>query len=689
MGSERWVPEAPLKTQELRVHGVGGAHGPRMLGYDSPHDVVVVGEGIGGTSVLARRGDRTVESYDWGDLTSGTGSKPFWVFLLPFTLINLAGWMHPPDGRASPRLVAAIRVLVHVLSALLTATYVFTFGIIFVDLMGYQWTARLAAKAGATEAMTVATEQKVGVALGLLALLGVVVALVYTAGASQRAFEKQPLSPLQGMARPKGTPWTSGERLDSQGFFFHPEAARARFRIHVGIAGLCFAMVCVFAFIRLTDGAYHSQLRIHHLLTASSGIAYVAVGLLWLTSLGARRRKGERWTRSGPAIAATLAFALVNAVVCGTILLLIKQLNRWPKRPDTAPDLVAGPEVNLVDVWGGLAIGFGLAAIALGIVVIFFPRASIDDVTTERGSGPGCQVDGLPGSMRRSVARSRYFSVLARRGGLVAVTLAFSIYLVGVVAVASRVRWEWFPGLPEPGDTGRPLYQVGAYVLPFLALLVVQVVRKGREGARTFASTLWDVFTFWPRRFSPLAVRPYSERAMPELQGRILHHTHDKEEPCPLVMSVHSQGSVLAFAALSPLSAQQLQRVGLVTYGCPLSTIYAMFFPAYFGPDQVTALRDKLRPPAPGLVGWRNFYRRTDPIGGPVFADTSTPEQDTELPDPFPGPAADLGDTTPPLERDAAPWLRVAGHSHYMQEPVLKDWLRRVRLALDRSDGGP
>ena len=107
--------------------------------------------------------------------------------------------------------------------------------------------------------------------------------------------------------------------------------------------------------------------------------------------------------------------------------------------------------------------------------------------------------------------------------------------------------------------------------------------------------------------------------------------------------------------------------------------------PRLLRPRAGDPLRDKLQPSAPGLVGWRNFYRRTDPIGGPVFADTSTPDQDTEVPDPFPGPASDLGDTTPPLERDAAPWLRVAGHSHYMQEPVLKDWLRRVRLALDQS----
>jgi hypothetical protein len=107
-----------------------------------------------------------------------------------------------------------------------------------------------------------------------------------------------------------------------------------------------------------------------------------------------------------------------------------------------------------------------------------------------------------------------------------------------------------------------------------------------------------------------------------------------------------------------------------------------MFFPAYFNAEEVAALRDKLPAPA-SLAGWRNFYRRTDPIGGPIFADTSTPENDTEVPDPFPGPADDMADATPPLERDAPPWLRVSGHSYYMQEPALKAWLRDVRSALD------
>jgi hypothetical protein len=654
-----------------------------MLGFDSKQDIVIVGEGVGGTAVFARRNDPSVESYDWGDLTSGTGSKPFWVFLLPFTLINLAGWMHPPESRTAPWATTSIRGLVHLLSGLLTSMYVLTFGIILVDIAGYQWTRRLA-----DSAEEIVWQQKVGVAVGLLALLGVVGALVYTAGTSQTQFEQQPLSPLQDMDRPADEPWKPGERLSWQGFFFHPLAARRRFRAHLLIAIVCWLLVGGLAVYRTLINPYDeydTALDLHDLHTVCSGIAYVAVALLWMTSSTATRLAGERWTRAGLEIPATLAFGLVNAVVSGTILLLTKQLNKLPSKPANPTALMPGPEVNLVDVWGGLSLGFLAAAAVLGAIVVFRPPARTDDVQPDRSSGPGCEVDGLPRSMRKPLARARFLAILAKRGWVVALLVALAIYLVGLFSVAFRVDWKWFPDLGPPSDQNAPLYQIGAYVLPALALVLFQLVRKGRKGARTFASTLWDVFTFWPRRFSPLAVRPYSERAVPELQGRILHHTKNKKEPCPLVLAVHSQGSVLAFAALSPLSAEQLQRVALVTYGSPISSIYAMFFPAYFGKEEVVALRDKLPKLPGGLAGWRNFYRRTDPIGGPVFADTDTPAHDTEVLDPFRGPAADLADSTPPRERDAAPWLRVSGHSYYEQEPALKEWVRGVRSALDQS----
>jgi hypothetical protein len=266
---------------------------------------------------------------------------------------------------------------------------------------------------------------------------------------------------------------------------------------------------------------------------------------------------------------------------------------------------------------------------------------------------------------------------LVQKGGAIAFFVAFIFYAVWTMAVTVRIGWTGLPELHSPTNTAAPLYRVGAYAVPVISLLLVQFVRKRNPGARTFASAMWDLFTFMPRRFSPFAVGPDPERSVPELQGRILDHTVDSPTPRPLVLGVHGQASVLAFAALSPMTAEQVKRIALVTYGCPISTIYGQFLPAYFGPDQIALLRDKLVVSEDGLVGWRNFYRRTDPIGGPVFAETTTPENDTELADPFPGPVVDVA-------RDPPAWVRVSGHQHYTDEPKVREWLKRARTLLDR-----
>jgi hypothetical protein len=88
-----------VKFRELRIHGVGGSPGEKLLGVSGPDAAVVVGEGID-TVFLARRGEARrdeppVEGYDWGGLTSGSVWQPLWVLLLPFTLVNVAGWGQP------------------------------------------------------------------------------------------------------------------------------------------------------------------------------------------------------------------------------------------------------------------------------------------------------------------------------------------------------------------------------------------------------------------------------------------------------------------------------------------------------------------------------------------------------------------------------------------------------------------
>lgn len=79
-----------------------------------------------------------------------------------------------------------------------------------------------------------------------------------------------------------------------------------------------------------------------------------------------------------------------------------------------------------------------------------------------------------------------------------------------------------------------------------------------------------------------------------------------------LVISGHSQGSVLAAAAVWQLPARTRRRVALLTYGSPLERLYGRWFPAYFGPDCLDGLHRE-------VPCWRNLWRATDPIGGWVL----------------------------------------------------------------------
>ena len=672
-------------ASELRVHGVGGSHGPRMLGFESADDIVVVGEGGGGTSVFARHGDRSVESYDWGDLTSGSGTRALWVLLLPFTLVNVAGWTHPPVDRTSLRKVKWVRRWVHALSALLTATYVITLGTVVVDLVGWRWVRRFSlptddARYLAGTLPSTLTAQRVGMFVGLGVLLLVILVVVKVAGNSQYGFEDRAPGAPTGRGLTGREPWGDEERLDGPGFFFHPRSASDRLRAHKVVLYLTWAVVCgwsVFHAYRFSGGP-RTRLDVDGLNGYTSVAAVVAILALGAISWRNGRQPGERWVRCAPAIAVILGFAVLNAVSSGTHLLLLTRLNDWPKRPALAA-MAAGPEVALADVWAALTLGLVVAAAVFLVARRLTPPADV----TPRHSPPGHPLDGADSALRQAIAENRFLARWTHRCGGVALAVAVTL----LVTYTGVVGWRGFLHrggpfatslpVPTPAQLKGVLFRLGAYVLPFLVLFLVRLVSKSYRGARTIASTLWDVLTFWPRRFSPLAVRPYAERAVPELRGRIAYHVEERGHP--LVVSAHSQGSILSFAALAPLPPAALGRVGFVTYGSPVTTIFATFFPAYFGTAEVERLRRQLAVPGGDLLGWRNFYRLTDPIGGPVFL-SDTGSADCELPDPFDGSAEGFDSpTTPPLERDLQPWVRIGGHSHYERDPRLKRYVHDLR----------
>ncbi|MDQ4068598.1 MAG: alpha/beta hydrolase, partial [Actinomycetota bacterium] len=220
------------------------------------------------------------------------------------------------------------------------------------------------------------------------------------------------------------------------------------------------------------------------------------------------------------------------------------------------------------------------------------------------------------------------------------------------------------------------LRTVGEWVLPFAAVgssLLIRLALRN-SGARRNVGNLWDVMTFFPRRFHPFAVRPYAERAVPRLQR------HIEAQPGPVLVSAHSQGTVLAFAALRGLAGRPvLRRVALVTYGSPLSRLHARFFPHYFNADEFKALHDE-------LWAWRNFYRYTDHIGQKVFDEVAdAAADDVVLADPAVAPPADDGSD---LEPDPDPRRIVAGHNDYRRERDLKTWVRSTKERLEAEAPG-
>ncbi|MEV7616223.1 hypothetical protein [Streptomyces sp. NPDC089799] len=225
----------------------------------------------------------------------------------------------------------------------------------------------------------------------------------------------------------------------------------------------------------------------------------------------------------------------------------------------------------------------------------------------------------------------------------------------------------------------------GSWLIGFGFLLFVTWGRRAYRdaSARRTIGILWDVGTFWPRAAHPFAPPCYAERAVPDLTWRITSWT--ARTGGHLVLSGHSQGSVLAAAAVWQLPPAVRRRVALLTHGSPLARLYGRWFPAYFGPADLAALHRE-------VDCWRNLWRATDPIGGPVLSGTGERGRG-----PGEGPAregVDRGPLADPLaygrtELHPLP-APILGHSDYPADPVFaaeRTALLR-RLAVREGAGG-
>ncbi|MFE6774235.1 hypothetical protein ACFVFD_35175 [Streptomyces fimicarius] len=391
----------------------------------------------------------------------------------------------------------------------------------------------------------------------------------------------------------------------------------------------------------------------------------VLVVVLAMVARGLYRRTPEPRTilygLGGPAVA-MLACALGGVMTGG----VAQRVADWLDGSGT-PGMghgtdIAGPPVLLS--WQASVIPVLLLLLLVPVLVLVVRTAR-----AARRLGPVIEAEYAPeapdAGRTRRIARIRATAALTDSAPWIVGVVSAATLLLGAGAIAGSWRSDEVPG--RAADGSGPLLEsfaeaaqsTGSWLIGFGFILFVAGGRRAYKdaSARRTIGILWDVGTFWPRAAHPFAPPCYAERAVPDLASRMSAWTTTTPRG-RLVISGHSQGSVLAASAVWQLPDATRRRVALLTYGSPLERLYGRWFPAYFGPDPLLGLHRSVH-------CWRNLWRATDPIGGPVRICAD------------PDPGVDRGPLKDPLAYGRTTKLPlpepILGHSDYQADPVFAE----------------
>lgn len=656
---------------ELRVHGVGGAMPSEVLGVDSVTlaDSNSPNDGTTGFYVpiedadrYLQGPDRQLESYSWGGLTRASASRAAWLILAPFALTNLAGWMIEHDGDATQaerdltfsdslnRILARLIALTMTTSAVFLACRV-AFDVLIiqcgaVDACHDRWWAwpigRFSGHAGRQ------------LLVGSILPLGLLAAVAFITRRSQLASTPGAIAKLE--ADPTfADSWKDPEFWSKFGVSHRlgishlaaglavtglmlagtaEQIARAPETVMVA-AGLALLGATAFGinFLRLPVVAYWTLLgvSIGYLLAAMFQLAtlqdgaflpgaaagpvfsvinttsqVVLIALLALTTwrgrsrrpirAGARSERLYRWAM--PPALMVAAAGLIAAFGAGTEILV----RNIAETPATGPLSVA-PTAGIV-----------ASAYLIALVTLLVAGLSLYLRGLRNGPALDDVADEYEGFVDRPhLERIRRAKALARLTDEVpGILIAATITLVAVVLVVFAQVAVTGEGLSDP-DLQNPfqwLENIASAVLLTLPLTGGILLWGSYQSSsiRRVVGILWDICTFWPRRFHPFAPPSYGERTVPDLKQRLQFH-----QERGVMLSGHSQGSVLALAALAD-ETSDLSLVAVLTYGSPIERLYARYFPEYVSDELVTETVEQME------GRWVNLYRDTDFIGGPIEA---------------------------------------------------------------------
>jgi hypothetical protein len=390
---------------------------------------------------------------------------------------------------------------------------------------------------------------------------------------------------------------------------------------------------------------------LHPWMLAAPALAIAGGGLLLprtrpdATDQPLGRHTDVAWGGRGAALIAGFGWMMAIAYCAGLLYWVSDRLDG--RAAPSGPSRVVPP---LAVFWAGLAFAVALAALLCtlaraGVLLHGLRRAEYAALTA---SGQSLSAHDLRRCRDVSTFRALHRLVGEHAVRLIGCYATVSTVLVALCCTAALSRSRPSPETPAGwqavvhtvADLGDAMLGWLPLVIAGLGLLVYR-----NDAVRRSVGVLWDIGTFWPRAAHPLAPPSYAERAVPELQTRVAGllalAPHDPRRMDGVILSGHSQGSVICAAMLFQLPRRWRQRIWFFSYGCQLSRLYGRVFPAYFGPARLRSLARALTWPS-GYVAWTNFWRDTDPLGWPVSAgERDVPVADPEALHPSGGEVAD------------------------------------------------
>ena len=567
-------------------------------------------------------GDGRLLAYRWASQTSGTAASALWLLLVPYMLLNLAGWALPPTTDRRHRLaVAAVRI------AGLALTLVFSL-VTAIGVIGV----------GAFQVVRESASWSLALTLGVATAAIVMAVLWFSTTRADEARNDRPYlraphiamalwgvwatavtaaAEASGSANPIGTMWVLPVALavlTAAASLWHGLEGLTRIfgRVAIGAALLLLVSVVVRPLDTVEGlpdvlGTLGGPMR-----GAVLAYAGAAVAVTFLAWSGTHRD-------SGPAVGSLLALAGATGAAVGAGVVV---LSGWIF--DVTPAASLGVLAEAFTAGGLCMTAFAAFHMWTHLEPAHDPRERLFRTLVSVRDDVRPLLLALPIITLAvgALALGRFDDVLpwlAAGVGPIAVAAAAGIgFRLGFRAVPTTLLIAGgaiIGAVVTDGVSFRTVAVAGTLIVPAIAVGARIAGAWGDPDRRRILAIPWDIGSFFSRRFHPFAPPTYRDVVERDLQTVL----HQLRPAGPVVVSAHSQGSIVAAAALDSLRGTDFR---LLTHGSPLATLYMRFFPVSFPAD--TPARIAVRP-------WINLWRPTDPIGGAVRGADDRRIEDTHL----------------------------------------------------------